>query len=529
MKSLIDQLVAARMVSTPLVAITTPDQPAVAVEIGVKLNGKANPTVPIVWWDRARGLQAYNKAGTQALNDMIALAADKGVVEQGFSLKDLPFASSEAASAMRFAFYLPKHTVLIAFSIDRFFRAESEGSTVQAILNLRNEYKNSQRTLVMLSPDFNFPAELQHDVILLDDPLPTNEGYTAIAAELYKAADLKVPQKDETDKIVRAVRGLSSFEAEQVLAMSLALNKGAGIDLNSAWDLKRTAVGKIDGLTLSLDGPDVKDLRGLDNVLNMLNGLWDGPEPPELVVRVDEIDKSMAGLGSAGGPGDNTGVTQDLNQNFLVNMEDNEWLGVILVGVRGSGKTVLTQSIGKAHGVPTISMDTGKMMKPHVGESQQAFREAFRTIKSIGGKRVIVFATANKLDVLPPELLRRFKLGIVYFDVLTKEERDSLWPVYLKKYGHDPKSERPNDEGWTGAEIRNCCEIAYKLKKAVKEVGGLYIVPIMKSDPESVKSLRKRAHNRFLSASKPGTYQYDEAVTADSTATGRSLNLGGNQ
>ena len=527
MKALIDQLVAARMVSTPLIAITTPDQPAVANEIGVRLNGKASPSTPIVWWDRARGLQAYNKSGTQALTDLVSMAISKGVVEDGFTVKDLTFASAEAASAMRFAFYLPKHTILIAFSIDRFFRAESEGSTVQAILNLRNEYKNSQRTLVMLSPDFNFPPELQHDVILLDDPLPTNEGYTAIAADLYKSADLKVPPKEETDKVVRAVRGLSSFEAEQVLAMSLALSAGKGIDLDSAWDLKRTAVGKIDGLTLTLDGPDVKDLRGLDNALSMLNGLWTGPEPPELVVRVDEIDKSLAGLGSQGGPGDNTGVTQDLNQNFLVNMEDNEWLGVILVGVRGSGKTVLTQSIGKAHGVPTISMDTGKMMKPHVGESQQAFREAFRTIKSIGGKRVIVFATANKLDVLPPELLRRFKLGIVYFDLLTKEERDSLWPVYLKKYGHKLDAKRPDDTDWTGAEIRNCCEIAYKLNKPVADVGKLYIVPIMKSDPESIKSLRKRAHNRFLSASTPGTYQYSESVTTDSTAAGRSLNLGG--
>jgi hypothetical protein len=524
MKGLIDQLQAARAVSTPLIAITTPDQPAIAQEITDKLNGKT----PVVSWDRARGLAARNKEGIQALKDLVENAKTAGVVEDSFTVKDLMFASSEAASAMRFAQYLPMGSIIVAFSMDRFFRDESQGSTVQAILNLRDLFKSNKRTLIMLAPSFSFPSEIQHDVILLDDPLPTNEGYSKVVCDLHDSAKLSHPVSAEIEKITRAVRGLSGFEAEQVLAMSLALNKGKGIDLTSAWDLKKSAVSKIDGLTMTLDGPDVADLRGLDNVLGMLDGLWLGPEPPELVVRVDEIDKSMAGLGSRGGPGDNTGVTQDLNQNFLVNMEDNGWLGVILVGIRGSGKTVLTQSIGKKYGIPTISMDTGKMMKPHVGESQQSFREAFRTIKSIGGDRVIVFATCNRLDVLPPELLRRFKLGIVYFDLLTAEERDSLWPVYLKKYGHKLDSVRPKDEGWTGSEIRNCCEIAYKLRKPIEEVGNLYIVPVTKSDPVSVKELREQADSRFLSASYPGTYQKDKVAEQSFTPKSRKLNLGGN-
>lgn len=521
MKALGDQLVAARAVSTPLVAITTPDQFAVAHQISDKLNGNT----AILSWDRARGLRAFRKGGQQALQDIVDTMKKKKLVDDSFNVNDIPPATAEAAGCMRLLTHAPNGVVVFAFSLDRFFRTESEGSTVQAILNLRDEFKSTQRTLVMLAPSFDFPAELQHDVILLDDPLPDNDGYSAIISQLHTDAGLSKPKKDEVSKIVRAVRGLSAFEAEQVLAMSMALNFGKSIDLASAWDLKKSAVGKIDGLTMTLDGPDVKDLRGLDNVLSMLNGLWLGPEPPELVVRVDEIDKSMAGLGSNGGPGDNTGVTQDLNQNFLTNMEDNGWLGVILVGVRGSGKTVLTQSIGKAYGVPTISMDTGKMMKPHVGESQQSFREAFRTIKSIGGNRVIVFATCNRLDVLPPELLRRFKLGIIYFDLLTAEERDSLWPVYLKKFGHALDSVRPNDDGWTGSEIRNCCEIAYKLNRPVAEVGKQYIVPITKSDMASINKMREQAHDRFTSASYEGTYQLHSEASEEQTRGTRKLNI----
>ena len=61
-----------------------------------------------------------------------------------------------------------------------------------------------------------------------------------------------------------------------------------------------------------------------------------------------------------------------------------------MIGVRGGGKTVLTQSIGKAHDVPTIAMDTGQMKGGIVGTTEAAIRDAFRTIKSIGGKRVLV-------------------------------------------------------------------------------------------------------------------------------------------
>lgn len=496
MKTLIEQVMAARDVSTPLIAISTPDQPAIISALAMAFNG----TVPVVGWDRARGMYPRNKEGSAAL--------EKVMEALRVSAEDFPIATAEAASAFRAALLLPRRSVLLAQSVDRFWREHPAGELVQAVLNLRDACKTDQRTIIMTSPDFDFPPEIQHDVILLEDPLPDSAGYAEVVQSIHKAAHIKPPTPELLSRSVLPVRGLSAFEAEQVLAMALSLaDKQDHIDLSQAWKLKQVAVSKIRGLTMTLDGPNIEDLRGLDQIIRTLNDLWSGPMPPELVLRVDEIDKSLAGLGSRGGPSDNTGVSQDLLQQFLVTMEDCGWLGAILVGIRGSGKTILTQSIGKAHGVPTLAMDSGQMKGSLVGQSEQAHREAFRTAKSIGGDRVIVLATCNKLDVLPAELLRRFKLGIYYFDLLTKEERDSLWPVYLKKYGHDLASQRPDDEGWTGAEIRNCCELAYMLRRSVKEVGESDIVPITRSDPETVASLRQMAHNRFKSVSYPGVYR----------------------
>lgn len=509
MNQLIDQLKAARDVSTPLIFITSPDQPAAASAIVAALNGDT----PIVSWDRVNGFLSRNKKGDEALQQFCeATEIDGG---------DLATATCEPHNAFRLAAKLPgaiknkrSGTILIAFSLNRFLHSESEGQTLQALLNLRDLFKGDQRTVLGLSGSFDLPDEVKHDVILLDDPLPEDEQYGTIIKDLYEGASIKKLPPEVKDGGVRSVRGLSAFEAEQVLAMSIASTGFKSLDLPSAWKLKVGAVSKIKGLTMTLDGPDLKDLRGLDSVTATLNDLWKGPQPPELVVRVDEIDKAMAGLGTNGGPGDNTGVSQDLHQNFLTSMEDNGWVGAILVGIRGSGKTVLTQSIGVAHGVPTIAMDAGAMKGKHVGESEQAFREAFRTIKSIGGSRVLVLATCNKLDVMPPELLRRFKLQVWYFDLLTDEERDALWPVYLKKYGHPLDSERPNDAGWTGAEIRNCCEMAYMLGRKVKAYGETGIIPVTVSDPVSVQALRDQANNRFLSASYLGKYRKPLAQAA---------------
>lgn len=494
MKALINQLKAARACSTPLLAITTPDQPAVARAIIEALNGDT----PVVTWDRSSGLLAGNKKGVLALSEMCPKTKTPP--------EDLPFVSAEAAAAFRLCKELPKHTLVIAYSLNRFLHEEGPGQTIQALLNLRDLFKGDHRTFVGLSAEFQLPGDIQHDVILLDDPLPDDAAYTTIINDLHESTPgIKPATPTLIEQTVRAVRGLSAFEAEQVLAMSIASTGMKNLDHDQTWKLKVAAVNKVEGLTMTLDGPPKSELRGLDNALNILDALWDGPEPPELVVRVDEMDKSFAGAGTTGA-GDNTGITQDMNQQFLVNMEDNGWLGALLFGVRGGGKTVLTQALGKAHGVPTIAMDVGAMKGGIVGTSERNIRSAFRTMRSIGGKRVLVLATCNRMDYFPAELLRRFKLGVLYFDLLTAEERDALWPVYLKKYGHKLNTPRPNDEGWTGAEIRNCCELAYMLGRTVQDVGENMIVPYTRSNPKQLESLRAQAANNYLSASYPGTY-----------------------
>ena len=68
----------------------------------------------------------------------------------------------------------------------------------------------------------------------------------------------------------------------------------------------------------------------------------------------------------------------------------------------------------------------------------------------------------------------------------------------------------PRSKGWTGADIRNCCEVAWRLNISLVEASK-FITPVSQSDPESIAKLRKMADGRFLSASYPGVYTITEA------------------
>ena len=81
----------------------------------------------------------------------------------------------------------------------------------------------------------------------------------------------------------------------------------------------------------------------------------------------------------------------------------------------------------------------------------------------------------------------------------------------MAKYG--VSGEFPDDDGWTGAEIKECCRKAYRLKMSLVEAAR-YIVPVSKSAAEQIKALRQQASGKFISASTPGVYQYEESSPA---------------
>src|SRR5204863_294199 len=105
------------------------------------------------------------------------------------------------------------------------------------------------------------------------------------------------------------------------------------------------------------------------------------------------------------------------------------------------------------------------MQRNWIGRSVGADVEFF--VPPLGGS-IRIFTTANRLDTLPPELQRRFNLGIWFFDVPTDAERASIWKIQTKRFGLECR-DLPDDTGWVGSDIRNCCQTAYMLNASLKE------------------------------------------------------------
>jgi SpoVK/Ycf46/Vps4 family AAA+-type ATPase len=189
-------------------------------------------------------------------------------------------------------------------------------------------------------------------------------------------------------------------------------------------------------------------------------------------------------------------------------MIDYDYPGMMLVAPPGTGKTVYSEALAASHDVPLIKLDLSASKGSLMGESEKGIRDVFRTIHACAGQGGALFvACANSLDEnIPPELRRRMgKLGIWYVDLPNEIEREAIWAIHLKKWSLDASQTRPKDSNWSGSDIANCCELAWRLECSLIEAAS-WQVAVLKSDPESVNRLRKAASGRWLSANTPGVY-----------------------
>ncbi len=511
MQTIDDQYRLARQRGVPIVAITTPD-PSATIERLVEraLNGDAD-VIPIIRWQIAGGFAPYNQAGAQALAN---------ILPDGLP----PDAVTRPTEAMALAANLPPQSILCAENLDAAIAGDSleAVAVAQAIRNLRDPYKSAPagmrcRQLVLLCPSIQLPLLLQDDVLVLEEPLPTRDELRRTTISIYQAAGQDCDD-DAIEAAIDAIAGLSAFAAEQALALSITRS---GMDLDRLRARKRQMVAQTQGLSIRSDSTGFEAIGGCENIKGFLRRLIGGARRPKAVLFIDEIEKALAGASS-----DSTGVTQDFLGAILTWMQEritrSELAGMIFIGPPGTAKSAVATAVGHEAGCLTIQMDLGGMKGKWVGQSEATIRRGLQVVDAVGQGSVLVIATCNSIGALPPELRRRFGYGTYYFDLPTPEERELIWRIYVERFAINLNSqERPADDGWTGAEIRQCCELADALGCSLREAAS-YIVPVSVSARDAVESLRAQADGRYISASAPGVYR---RAPVAATTTGRGLVL----
>lgn len=240
--------------------------------------------------------------------------------------------------------------------------------------------------------------------------------------------------------------------------------------------------------------------------------------------------------------------------------------GALAVGVSGCGKSLLAKAVATAWGVPLLKLDLGALKGKFVGESEGNIRKALRVIEAIGrcvvwldeiekalqgatsgsadggvsadalgviltwmqerASEAFVFATANDVRGLPPELLRKGRFDEVFFvDLPTVSERVQIANAALKANGRsgaeielDAVADATAD--FTGAEIAALVPEALfrafddnerEITTADLLACAKDVVPLAKTASEKITDLRKWAKGNARPATRPESLSPTEA------------------
>jgi SpoVK/Ycf46/Vps4 family AAA+-type ATPase len=225
--------------------------------------------------------------------------------------------------------------------------------------------------------------------------------------------------------------------------------------------------------------------------------------------------------------------------------------GLLLMGISGCGKSLCVKTISTLWNLPLFRLDMNAVFGTDNAES--TFLRALRSVEAVapavlwideiemgvGGYReggdaamsrifsgfltwmqeksalVFVAATANRIQLLPAEIIRKGRFDQVFFvDLPTEEERKQIFGIHLRKNRCDPARFdlvflSKATKGWNGAEIEqaviSAVVEAYSEARAVTEedlhrvIGAT--VPLAVTMEEQIKAIKSWAHDRALNAS----------------------------
>jgi MoxR-like ATPase len=371
------------------------------------------------------------------------------------------------------------------------------------------------------------------------------EAAPPVVAAAATRFDLSPPAPDELERIVREV--LRAMHRRRPVRIGLTR---AGLDtiIRNLRGLSRRQARLVVADAVADD--QALDLSDLNRILaakrRMLahDGLLEYIEAPVSLDQVGGLRRLKSWLARRGGAGEARAERLDLPPPR----------GVLLLGVQGSGKSLCAKAIATAWGRPLLRMDAGALYDRYIGESERRLRDALRQAEAMapiilwideiekafasaashstdGGlskrmfatlltwmqehrEEVFLVATANDIEALPPELLRKGRFDEIFFvDLPGPEARRAILDIHLRRRRLDPAALDLDalvaaSDGHSGAEIEAAVVSALvdsfdrgstpgtaDLERALRDSP-----PLSVTMAESVEALRAWARGRCVQA-----------------------------
>ena len=350
------------------------------------------------------------------------------------------------------------------FLLKDFNRFLTDISISRKLKNIARILKLQPKTIIIIGSDFNIPKELQDLITVLQFQLPNEEEINQELTRLIESLNINI-HSQLFESLTQTCQGLSLERIRRVLSKIIATHRT--IDKNSIEILlseKKQIISQTEILEYWSVNDKITSIGGVETLKEWL-----------------KKRKTSFGIQAS-----NYGLPTPR--------------GLLLVGIQGTGKSLTAKAIATEWQLPLLKLDVGKLFGGIVGESESRLRQmievsetlapcilwideidkAFSNTESNGDsgtsnrvlgtfiswlsektKPVFVVATANNVDVLPLEVIRKGRFDEIFFlDLPKKQEREQIFKIHIQEF-------RPNSwdlfeyeklaqlsESFSGAEIK---------------------------------------------------------------------------
>ncbi len=394
-------------------------------------------------------------------------------------------------------------TILLVKDFHKFYEDPSINRTIK---ELSSTLKKTSHNLIISSHIFPSSEELDELMTIVNLPLPDQKELKNLIKNIAINTNSNLEEQDLNELSI-ASSGLTEIKVKQVTAKALAQRgKISKEDIKDILEEKKQVIARSEILEFFEAKSGQDDIGGL-NVLKV----W-------------------------------------LNQRYRAfSKEARDYglpipKGVLLVGPQGTGKSLTAKSISKSWSMPLLRLDVGRLFSSLVGSSEARTRETISRAeamspcilwideidKGFGGdarsdggtsqrvlaslltwmsekeSTVFVIATANAIDKLPAELLRKGRFDEIFFlDLPNSEERLSILDLHLRKrrpsYSFPLSTIIDRTDGFSGAELEQAViegmHISFSEKRELMEKDLIKavseLVPLSRTAKEQIDFLKE--------------------------------------
>ena len=398
-------------------------------------------------------------------------------------------------------------------------------TAAELLKNAAGRYSANHGAIIISGHSHDIPEGLRSVSAVFRLPAPGRNEYKELLGRVTrdKLSRMKVDiniNEEDTNRLLSNLTGLTLTEAEKIIT-KLIVEDG---ELSSA-DVRRVAEAK-------------KVIVEREGVLEYYPAEENMSEIADLATLKSWLSKRKEIV-----------VNPEKAREFGLTFPK----GILLLGVPGCGKSLCAKAVAMEWGLPLLKMDPSSLYNKYVGESEKNFNRAMKTAEKMspvvlwideiekafssdagtadGGLSTRIFgtflswlqdrkgdvfivATANDVNALPPEFMRKGRFDEIFFvDLPDEETRRSIFSIHLQKRGKDPAlfdlgELSASANGFSGSEIEQVIVSglysAFSEKKELttgilqNEISATR--PLSETMSEKILRLREWARDRTVSA-----------------------------